>query len=70
MNRQVILLLNSLGVPDELFIERNRKAIDNLDVKKSLYHLHNRAYELSKEKGDKSYEEIIKDMRLYFGPSR
>jgi len=40
LNRQVILVLDYLGVPKEEFIERNRKAIDFLGIKTVIKSLH------------------------------
>ena len=40
LNRQVILVLDYLGVPKEEFIERNKKAIQNLDVASVIKSLH------------------------------
>lgn len=39
LNRQVILLLDNLGVPRDVFLNKNQIAIENLDVKKSVRRL-------------------------------
>jgi hypothetical protein len=79
LNRQVILLLHNLGVPDQLFLDRNFAAVQNLDVNKTLLRLQKQTAKinLDNKKGKFSQDEaividneLIKEVKLYFGPSR
>ena len=69
LNRQVILLLSYLGVKDQLFKERNEKAIEFLDIKKTLTRLSFKALDL-RNKTEDNPKELVKEMKLFFGPSR
>lgn len=74
LNRQVILLLDYLGVPQQFFLDRNRKALENLDVKKTVRRLQKQTTALRELHKDEEcsdmFRNLVKDMRLFFGPSR
>lgn len=41
LNRQVIMLMSCQGVTDEIFMEKLRKAISNLSLRKALKRIYN-----------------------------
>mmetsp|Transcript_19298 Transcript_19298/g.29600 ORF Transcript_19298/g.29600 Transcript_19298/m.29600 type:complete len:99 (-) Transcript_19298:692-988(-) len=75
LNRQVILLLDSLGVSEKVFTKKNQDAIDNLSVDKTLRRLSEQAYQvkqlnLKKESSDKEMKQLMRSMKVFFGPSK
>ena len=50
LNRQVILLLSNLGVPDEVFEAKNENALQKLNIRKTLLRLYNQIKEIRKIK--------------------
>ena len=75
LNRQVILLLNHLGVPDKVFEDKNDQAIKHLEVKDTLLRLSKKAARNIRQESDEllkdsNLKELIREMRLFFGPSK
>jgi len=78
LNRQVILLLSHLGVPEDLILERNDVAISNLNVSETIKKLQRQAIKISEGSQNKGGEEELKqldkdllsEIKLFFGPSR
>lgn len=72
LNRQVILLMNSLGVPDDVFKKLLGKALEDLDIKNVLKNLFN-VYQSSlqrKKSAKASALELAQELELFFGPSK
>jgi RNA-dependent RNA polymerase len=46
LNRQVILLLDYLGVPEDIFLDKNEAALRNLDVKATIKRLQRQAVKI------------------------
>jgi hypothetical protein len=68
LNRQVILLMNCLGVPDDVFMTHLDNALNQLDVKIVISNLE-KIYKKSR-KQKKGRLELSQEMELFFGPSR
>lgn len=68
LNRQVILLLSCIGVPDDIFMMFLDKALNQLDVKIVISNLE-KIYKKSR-KLKKGRLELSQEMELFFGPSR
>ena len=68
LNRQVILLLSTLGVPDEVFVGHLNEALKSLDVKAVLRTL-GKIYEKSLKKR-KLRQDVSAELDLFFGPSK
>jgi hypothetical protein len=60
------------GVPDEVFMNKLKKAMDMMNVNKMLKKLYNTAKDVlvqaAKEGGDMG--KLVREMRMFFGPSR
>jgi len=77
LNRQVILILDFLGVPRQVFLDKNRRAIEGLNVDKIIERLSKQAREIRKlnqgkreEEGQEKIKDLISQLKVYFGPSR
>ncbi|CDW74505.1 rna-directed rna polymerase [Stylonychia lemnae] len=75
LNRQVILLLNCLGVPEDIFISLQKQQLENLDVNKVMEDLHRRSHVflMNRRKvksSSKQSQELSQEIDLFFGPSR
>jgi hypothetical protein len=68
LNRQVILLMNCLGVPDDVFMIHLDNALNQLDVKIVISNLE-KIYKKSR-KQKKGRLELSQEMEIFFGPSR
>ena len=80
LNRQVILILNHIGVPDELFETRNEIALEYLNVSRIMDRLEkqiNKCRKVTEDQTSESMEnsadlarKLMMDIKLFFGPSR
>lgn len=75
LNRQVIMLLECLGVEDDVFLTLLNKAMEKLEVTKIIMHLVKRCQEMfkknAKRKEDRAtMQELAKELDIFFGPSR
>jgi len=68
LNRQIILLMSCLGMPDEVFLNHLDSALTSLDVKAVLSNLE-KIFKKSK-RNKKSRHELAQEMELFFGPSK
>ena len=68
LNRQIILLLSCLGVPDEVFIHHLTNAMESLDMRVVLSNLEKIYKKSKKHKGDR--KNLAQEMELFFGPSK
>ena len=68
LNRQVILLLSCLGVPDEVFMGHLERALNSLDVKAVISNLEKIFKKTRTSK--KSRVELAQQFELFFGPSK
>jgi RNA-dependent RNA polymerase len=68
LNRQIILLLSCLGVPDEVFIHHLTSAMESLDMRVVLSNLEKIYKKSKKHKGDR--KNLAQEMELFFGPSK
>jgi RNA-dependent RNA polymerase len=68
LNRQVILLLSNLGVPDSVFLQHLENSINSLSIKAVLKNLE-KIYDKS-TRHNKSKRELAAELELFFGPSK
>ncbi len=68
LNRQVILLLSNLGVPDHVFMKHLEKSLKSLDIRAVLKNLES-IYKKSKKHSSKK-RELAAELDLFFGPSK
>ena len=69
LNRQVILLLSNLGVPDKVFEKHLDNALKSLDVDAVISNLE-KIYEKCSNRRKKSKQELAVELDLFFGPSK
>ena len=74
LNRQVILLLNCLGVPDEVFLNLLHRAMLSLNKENVISNLKSKCQKAIKAKKktekDGLSKEVAQDLDLFFGPSK
>ncbi len=64
------MLLNSLGVPDEVFKIALDNALKNLKLETVVFNLYESAMKILKRNAGGNEPDIIRDMNIFFGPSK